>query len=189
MVKKLSLLMAAMAVLAFAVPALASAKPVVTKSAGVLANTGEKFTGTGSDVILNSSTLSEITCNKLNLVGTLSKNNTSEGVAGASNGEFTAAECRNRTGVFNFTAFRRTSITATGSPAANSVLASFEATVDVGATECKFTGTNIAGTFAAGKNTITFTGASGVKGGGCGTATLTGTFALEIGTTAVIFDE
>jgi hypothetical protein len=72
MMRKLSLLLAAMAVLAFAIPGMASAHKVTSK-AGTLAAIGSTITLKGGGT-LQSSILRAITCTSLALTGTLTTN-------------------------------------------------------------------------------------------------------------------
>ena len=188
MLKKFSLLMVAVAVLAVAVPAMASATELNTKSTGgeatrVPLNT--VVTGTGSEVTLTSSTLGTIKCKKLNLKGKVTTNNGTT-VEASSAAETPVQEtCLNGTKAVNVTSVTLTKLfsntTGTGT-------VSFTATVDVGPElECTFTGTNVAGTWTSPSSTLTFTSATGVTSTppACGTAKLDGVFSLEVGSSAV----
>jgi hypothetical protein len=191
MFKKLSLLLAAVAVLAFAVPAMASAHKV-TSSKNVLAATGSIITGTGSNVILNSSVLGAIKCSSLTLNGELTKNDgtTVEG-SGTTNNP-SAVDCTNGTRTVKVTSVAISKLTA----ASAGTWASFVATIDIEkpteTLECTFTGKEVPFTYTSGAgNTINFANVSGagITGTtGCGTAKLEATFAFEIGSTAVILD-
>jgi hypothetical protein len=55
MAKKLSMLLAAVAVLAFAVPAIASAAPSITSSEGVLASVGSVVSGSSTNAVTKTS--------------------------------------------------------------------------------------------------------------------------------------
>jgi hypothetical protein len=185
MAKKLSLLLAAVAVLAFAVPAFASAATptLVFSEGGALVPTGTQIKGTGTNVVLTSNLLGEIKCEKLNLLGTLEVNSLTAGIEGKNtNAEGEKPEtsnCKNGTKSVVVTNVTLTSLKSTVGGAAT---ASFTAKVDVG-TElvCNYTGTNVPGTYLNGGSTITFSGASGITATppACGTNKLDGAFVLE----------
>jgi hypothetical protein len=193
MTKKFSLLLAAIAVLAFAVPGMASAHAVTSK-ANVLAPVGTEITGTGSDVTLTSNLLGAITCEKLTLKGKITKNDgsTVEGSGGAEKPP--TVGCKNGTNPVTVTSVTVTKLFAGTVGGVSKTYATFDATVDIekpGETlECTFTGTEVPFTYTSGGNSIVFTEAAGIKGApaACGTAKLDGTFLIEIGSTAVILD-
>lgn len=181
MAKKLSLLMGALVVLAFAIPAAANAAPGITKSGGTLASVGQEFNLTGNDFTLTSATVGPVTCKTLDLKGKISKNNGVEFEAtGVS--AFTASGC-----AFTVTNFELTQIKSTSS---GKLTMNFVATIDIDPLECTYTGTNIAGSYTPGSDTIVFSSSSGVTSTpiGCGTAKVDGEFTMEIGSTAVILD-
>lgn len=185
MAKKVILLISAVAVLAFAVPANAAAATEVTQSAGVTAKVGTAFTATGSDFIVTSDLLGEITCEKLNFTGKLTTNDGTE-FAGVGDGGFTTSNCFNGKNSVSVTKFEVMNLT---SKETGSVVMSFVTTMDIGTLSCTFTGANVPGKYTFGSNTITFSSASGIKGSsGCGTANLDTSFAIEISGTSVILD-
>jgi hypothetical protein len=189
MAKKLSLLLAAVAVLAFAIPSMASAAGLTSK-AGTLAPVGTKIVGTGKEINLKSSTLGPIICGSITLKGELTVNNGSE-FAGKGVSETPVTEnCKNGTKTVVVTNVTLTALKSTGTGTGN---VSFTATVDVGSElECTFTGKEIKGTYEVGGSSLNFTEAlsTGITSSpaACGTAKLIGKFPLEIGSTAVILD-
>jgi hypothetical protein len=198
MAKKLSLLLAAVAVLAFAIPSMASAAGVTSK-AGTFAPVGTEITGTGTEINLKSSTLGNIICGKLTLHGKLTLNNgtnfAGEGVAETPKTE----NCKNGTKTVVVTSVSLTNLHNTAVTEAEvkegvgTGVASFTATVDVGTElECTFTGKEIKGKYKVGGSALEFTEAlsTGITSSpaACGTAKLIGNFPLEIGSTAVILD-
>lgn len=189
MAKKLSLLLAAVAVLAFAIPSMASAAGLTSK-AGTLAPVGTEITGTGTSINLKSSTLGNIICKSIILKGKITENNgTSFAGSGVAETPKTE-ECLNGAKVVNVTSVSLTNLHST--TAAHGVV-SFTATVDVGAElECTFTGKEIKGKYTVGGSALEFTEAesTGITSSppACGTAKLIGNFPLEIGATAVILD-
>jgi hypothetical protein len=196
MAKKLSLMLAAVAVLAFAVPSIASASEA-TLPAGTRAPVGTKIVGTGTDVILQSSLLGKITCSTLNLNGEITKNDGTTVEGSGANVSPTQSGCVNGEKAVNVTEVEVTKLfsTTTENEKHEKVLtstASFVAHVDVGPElKCVFTGTNVPFTFTSGTDTITFTSAAGVVGvpAACGTAKLTASFTLESTTgVALILD-
>jgi hypothetical protein len=175
MFKKLSLMMAAVAVLAFAVPAVASAASLTEGSTELAV--GARVVGTGTDIILTSNLLGTITCEKITLKGTVTQN--SGGVAKGSG----VAEKPGQTGCR-----RGTNEVIVTSVTLNELFTnttesyvSFETTLDIGPTECTYVGTKVKGTVDFGTDLITFSEATGVAGkqAACGTAKLDGTFTLE----------
>jgi len=91
MAKKFSLLMAAVAVLAFAIPAMANAAPEVTISAGTTAKVGQVIKGESTNAKTQTS-LGNITCAKTVINAKLTENTgTSVKVTGNGGGE--AATC------------------------------------------------------------------------------------------------
>src|ERR1700733_11750530 len=97
MAKKLSLLFAAVAVLAFAIPSMASAAEA-TVPAGTRAPVGTLITGTGKNVILTSSTLGEIKCATLELKGEITKNDGTTVEGSGNNTKPTQTGCENGPG-------------------------------------------------------------------------------------------
>ncbi len=188
MAKKLSLLMAAAAVLAFTVPAMASAAPEVTfaggEKAGQTVPVNTTITLTGTDVILTDSTVGNTTCGTLNLTGNVAVNNPTNGWTITSINQFTSANCINPNGTVVITSFELTDLKATVS---GTVTASFRTFIDLGTKfKCTFTGTNVTGAYTPGTDTLTFTDAAGISGVGCGTAKLDGSFTMEVGSSPVI---
>lgn len=188
MAKKLSLLLAAVAVLAIAVPAMANAAPTLR---GAVSHssiaTGETVRGTGSNVNIHSPLLGNIECSTITLEGKLEKNNDSEGITGSNSGQASppTTDCTNGTNTVNVTKVTLTDLKSATNGAAT---ASFTAIVDVGTKECTFTGTNVAAnTYSSGATSLSFTGATGITGApsACGPTgnTLTGSFELELAST------
>ena len=91
MAKKLSLLMASIAVVAFAVPAFASAAPAVTDG-GVLLAKGAKIQGTNIGAVTTETSLGKLSCGTIGLTGELTAN-TGSTVAGVGIGTGTSASC------------------------------------------------------------------------------------------------
>jgi hypothetical protein len=191
MVKKFSMLLAAVAVLAIAVPAMANATELNTKStggAGTRVPVNTVVTGTGANISLTSSTLGTINCKKLNLKGKVTVNNGTT-VEASNAGEAPEQEtCLNGTKPVNVT---NVTLTKLFSNETGKGTASFTAVVDIKNPEselkCTFTGTNVPGTWTSPSSTITFSSAAGVTStpAACGTAKLDGAFTLEVGSSAV----
>jgi hypothetical protein len=187
MAKKLSLLLAAVAVAALAVPVTANASSI-TSSAGKLAPVGTTLTATGTDVNITSAILGSITCSTLTLDVTLDLN---------SGSTFTATEgpelpaqsgCVTNGRPFLITGVEVTHLVSTTSGTGTS---SFILGLEIFTSpkvHCTFTGTKVPFTYVVGSDTIAFSNAAGVSGGPCGTAKLDGTFTIEIGDTSVILD-
>jgi hypothetical protein len=179
MIKKLSLLLAAVAVLAFAVPAMASAHKVTSK-AGTLAAVGTIITGTGSDVTLTSSLLGPITCGTLTLTGELTVNDGTNVTGKGTTNNPPSTDCTNEGQPVVVTSVAISSLKAEGTE----TNVSFVATVDINSpkpVECTFTGVKVPFTYTVGGDSIVFTKAAGITStGGCGPATLDGSFTIEI---------
>jgi hypothetical protein len=192
MAKKFSLLLAALALLAFAVPTMASAAKLT--EGGKLVEPGTAILGTGSNVELNSNLLGSIICEKITLKGTVTKNNGTEVEGSGENKEPGTTNCKNGVKPVKVTSvnlkklFVKSATEATGS---------FETTIDIGkepetVIECTFTGENIPGSFVNETDTVSFnTTTFSVKGSAaCGNAKLKGSFTLETTNgTPVILDE
>ena len=183
MAKKFSLLLAAVAVLAFAVPSMASAAKTATLTeGGVKVAVGATVVGTGTDVTLTSNLLGPITCEKITLIGKVTKNNTGE-VEGAGVPEKPGQTgCKNNANPVVVTSVTLKNLFA---EEANNAKASFSATIDIGTgaaeIECTFTGTNVPAEYTAGTDTVNFLTATVIIGSPakCGNAKLTASFTLE----------
>lgn len=188
MIKKFTLLPAAVAVLAFAVPSLASASKV-TLPAGTLAPVGTAIKTTGSDIIQKSNTLGALTCSLLNLNGQITKNDGSTVEAAGTTTTPEQSGCVNGTKSIIFTSIEITKLISTVS---GSGTMSYVAKEDIGTLACTFTGTSVPFTYTVGGSAIKFTEATGITSSpaACGTIKLTGEFKLEkTGTsTAMILD-
>jgi len=182
MAKKLSLLLAAVAVLAFAVPAMANAAvPTIQNSAGEPLGVPTNIVGTGSEVNLTSSSLGSIKCTTITLEGVLTVNDMTNGITGSNTGQPSppTTDCTKGKNTVNVTNVTLTDLSST---VGGDALASFTAEVDIGAsTQCTFTGTNVTGTYANGGDILTFAAAPNITSlpVACGTAKLDGSFTLE----------
>jgi hypothetical protein len=186
MVRKFTLLLAAVAVLAFAAPALANASSI-TSSAGKLTPVGTAITATGSDFTQTSNLLGSITCEKLNVKFTLTKNSGSAFEGSGTSEKPAQSGCRNGEKTLIYTSFDITNIASTTS---GSGTLSFTAVEDIGTITCTVTGTAIPFTYTPGTSAIKFASAGPVtsKPAACGTEKIDASFALEIGSTPVILD-
>src|SRR5882757_8371277 len=111
MFKKLSLLLAAVAVVAFAAPAIASAAPAVTMPAGTLLPKGTKIKGKSTNFVVNTS-LGNLTCESVAFEAELTEN-TGTQFAGVGVGEGTTSVCKlNGTTSIQFTDFTLVSFTS-----------------------------------------------------------------------------
>jgi hypothetical protein len=182
MTRKLSLLLAVVAVLAFAVPSMAGAAKATVE--GGLAPVTTKITGTGTDIILRSNLLGFITCATLNLNGEITKNDGTTVEGSGKNVNPTQTGCVNGKKEVKVTEVVVTNIKATEAKAAGETAkgtVSFTSKVDVGELLCEFTGTNVGFTYVSGTQVIDANESAGVVGAPtqCGTAKLTGEFSLE----------
>lgn len=188
-VKKLSLLLAAVAVFATAVPAIASAAPTVTKQAGVSAPVGSLLTATNvGPVKITSSLLGTIECETLDIREIKLTLNAGGLVNAESNGAFSTADCTSGTKDVTVTTVK---LEKTSSSVAGKGTTNFTISLDVvGGLSCTYTGTNVPFTYVVAGNHMTFNKAGPVDGApaGCGSATFDATYTLEIGSTDVILD-
>lgn len=183
MTKKLSLTMAAVAVLAYAVPAFASASPTATDAGSTSLPSGTNFrmtaitTGVTGVPMLTSTILGTIECNFLSITGTL-KTNSGATVTGNSGGIFTSTTCTNHGNPVSITSINVSDLVTTVSGKAN---LSYTLVTDVAGLTCAYTGTNVPGTYTPGKSIVTFNKAGTVDGSvaGCGNGTLDAEFTLE----------
>jgi hypothetical protein len=185
--KKLVLLAPA-AVLALAVPAMASAH-ALTSSKGVLAEAkGTAITLTGEDFTIVSSIWGQTTCKGLTLSAELTENNGTTVTAKGTSLSPPSDDCTGDGVTMKVTKFEITRLAAEGSE----TTMSFVATIDIETPtpiECTYTGTKVPFTYTVGGDSLVFNKAGGISStGGCGSATLTTTLTIEIGNTPVILD-
>jgi hypothetical protein len=189
MAKKLSLLLAATAVLAFAVPAFAHAETGLTMPEGTLITPGTIITGTNildpatgtKQVITTSARLSSITCESVMVAAKLTVNSSTEVKAGEAGAfEQTASICfrggRAEVKVFGI----QLNELQTKGGGTGKVSLSYKVEITPGGTVCTFTGTNDVFTYTPGSDTITIeNGALSVTPAACGSAALDGSFTLS----------
>jgi hypothetical protein len=189
MVKKLTLLAAAVAVLALAVPAFASAT-VLTMPSETKVPTGTLIKGVSTDTV-TTTPLGELTCESVEVQGTVTVNNGTT-VEGTGNGTSKTANCFVEPEHEPLTV-EKISLTNLKSSVTGQGTASFSFVAQLpGELECKFSGT-VPGTFVEGTGTLNLTG-HGLVGSPtiCGTekeVTFKGDFPLTTGDgTGVILD-
>ncbi len=188
MAKKFSLLMAAVAVLAFAIPALANAAPSVTSSKGVLAKASTEtknastITGTSTNVVTKSS-LGELKCEKVTVTAWLTKNTGTEVHATTDSGsQNKAVGCTAGGTPVEIT---DPTIVTLQANLAGSGTQTVSLTFTLPAVGCTFTGT-VSFTYVPSSAVIHIAGS--LTSTACGAATIAGDFTLEIGSTPVILD-
>jgi hypothetical protein len=184
MAKKLSVLLAVVGVLAFAIPAVAGANPPLTEFGGsAVVPVGSAATATSANLTLDSA-VGTVSCKNFVIKGKVTKNEQTSGTAAEStgNGETAATGCATEGTPITITkivlASLKTGTTlgfATGTGAAS---ISFTLTVPaLGA--CKVTGTNVPVTYSTTTmtNKFTFTNATlAVSPTSCGPITLSADF-------------
>jgi hypothetical protein len=181
MAKKISLLLAAVAVIAFAVPALASATTGLTSPAGTLVPVNTAFRGTNVGApVLTSSKFGELKCAAVVLNGKITKNNESEGAEGVGSGESTASSCTlPGGGLFKVKNLELINIKSSASEKEEGRV-SFKFTAFELPQECTFSATNDKFTYVTNSDVKTLLKAPlTVTGTNCGTATLDSSFTLE----------
>jgi hypothetical protein len=194
MAKKLSLLLAAMAVIAFAVPAFANAD-AVTMSKGVLAPvTNAEKTGPADATITGISTNTETTntpfgtlkCKEVMVSGWLTKNNGTEVSAVDDPGEGNSTkECT--VGTTELKIDNPTLISLSASTKGGTTVGlSFTATA--AGLSCTYTGAAVPFTYTAGGSSIHIAGVLKGSEAFCANPEIHGDFALSITGAAVILD-
>jgi hypothetical protein len=151
MAKKFSLLMAAMAILAFAIPSFANASEM-TNSGGGATVVGTKVIGTSSSasVTLTTSLLGALSCEHVTLEGKLTVNSGGT-VEGEGSGEGTQSGCTRSGSPITISDTTVTNIKSTVSGIGT---ASFVTTATINTTVCHFTGTNVPFTYKSGTDTL-----------------------------------
>jgi hypothetical protein len=158
-----------------------------TSPAGTLTPVGTRFTTTGSDLIMQSSLLGTITCSILNLNGEITKNSGGVVEGSGANSSPTQSGCKNGEKAVTITSFE---ISKFFTSTAGSGTWTFKMVTDISSLSCTYTGTSVPFTYTTGTNVMNFSSASGVTGSpaSCGTTKISGTFALEAGSTKSILD-
>jgi hypothetical protein len=191
--KKLSLLLAAVAVLAFAVPAFASASTGLTES-GSLVAVGTEVLGTNNGVITTtSSKTGNINCEEVKVYGKILANSAAEVRAnntGTANTSF-ATKCSNTNGAtVEVSEIKLNELKTTGGGVGT---ASISFKIKLGSLTCSYTTTTGSGTYVPGASPAEITiseQALSVTPIACGTtAKLDGKFKLStVGGTALVLD-
>jgi hypothetical protein len=194
MAKKLSLLLAAVAVLAFAVPAFASAATGLTES-GKLVPVGTNIVGTNvGNVITTSTKTGNITCGTVTVTAKVTANSSAKVTAAGNEATTTASSCTVAGGgVANVSKINLSSLETTGGGTGTAVL-SFQVELP-GGVICKYSTPGGTGTYnpsetAEGGNVITLSEVPlSVTPAACGTtAKLDGKFKMETdGTSTSVF--
>jgi hypothetical protein len=181
MAKKISLLLAAVAVIAFAVPAMASASTGLTSPAGTFlpVNTAIRGTNVGAPTV-TSSKFGTLKCEAVELNGKITKNNETEGAEGVGSGANTATSCTLPGGAsFKVKNIELTSVKSLMAETEEGH-AAFSFTATELPQECIFSATNAKFTYVTNTDVIKFTSVPlTVTGVNCGTATFDASFTLE----------
>jgi len=194
MAKKLSLMLAAAALLAFAIPSMANAATGLTTGGspgGVLVPVGTKIRGTNVGVITTTTNkVGNIECSTVTVEGEVTENSETKGIKGVGVGEGTASECNVGGNAATITNIKLNSL-ASSAAETEEGKAELSFTADLpGSTVCNFSTAagGTVGTFVTNSDKITFTKAPLVAAPtGCGKATLDGTFTLETLAGAAVF--
>lgn len=181
MAKKFSLLLAAIAVVAFAVPAFASAAPEVTVG-GARAPLGTEINGTSNNTITKTS-IGNLTCATVEISGEITAN-TGSTVAGVASGPASTATCFYK-GTTPITIDDPTLLSLhSGTAGSGTVGLTFEATLP--SLTCHYSGTAVPFTYSSGGNSLNLKGALKASPAGCGTATIEGTYTVTSPSGAVV---
>lgn len=184
MAKKFSLLLAAVAVVALAVPAFASAAAITDGSGNLLAN-GTLITGTSTNATTVTS-LGTLTCETVNVKGEITTNNGST-VEGNSSGESETSNCKLGKKTIAITDITLTRLHAEGSSKTGLISVTFVA--DLPELTCHFAATNLPFTYNSTTVTITNGDLEGTPEA-CEPGTLNGSFVITqtVGGGAVVLD-
>lgn len=185
MAKKFSLLMAAVAVLAVAIPAMASAGSVTSK-AGTFAPVGTVLTGVSTNAV-TTTTIGNLTCKEVKVTGKITKNSEAEGVAGTGTGEGTSSTCF----IGGSTPITVEDITLTSIQSLKGETpngkAGFVFKAKLPGLTCTYTASAAPFSYVTNSDKITFTKAPlTASPSACGSATLDADFTLTIGSTPII---
>jgi hypothetical protein len=180
MMKKLSLLLAAIAALAFAAPTLASASTGLTENGGLVA-VGSRVTGTNiGAVTITSAIFGNITCGEMMLEGEVKKNGAAVGVEVGAAGANSMGNCAAAGMAVEATSVTFTNLTSTAAEAGTGK-ASLSWKIDLPAVTCKFTAEAAPFTYVANGDVIKFAKAplAVAPAAACGVATLDAEFTLS----------
>lgn len=181
MFKKLSLLLALVSLAACAVPSVASAFGVTSKS-GVLAPVGAATTETSTNFTLVSSILGEISCQEVAVTAELRENKvTSVEADGILPG--TAVNCEN-----NGAAVQVTDFTYQKLLLGKTNLTSLTFKLDVRGLVCHYEAAGLTVKYTAGTSVTEVSGALKVAPAACGTTKLEADWTMKISGTPVILD-
>lgn len=180
MAKKFSLLIAAVAVLAMAIPALASATTVTV--GGSTAPTGAVLSGTSTNTVTTTEALGSLTCGTVGIAAKLTENSGGK-VAATGSGEGSTSTCKNGKKEITITDATLLELHST-SPTSGTVKLAFKADLP-GGILCEFSGT-VAATFTAGMSSLHISGS--LAGGACGSSSITGDYALTSTGGSVVLD-
>ena len=176
MAKKLTLLtMAIGAMLALAIPAMASASSL-TMPEKTLVPVGTAIQGTSTDVVTTTS-LGNLKCEKVTVNGKVTKNNGTE-VEGTANGASTSSNCFFKTNPIAIKNITLNNIKSTTIGSGTASL-SFEAEVKPGELNCKYSGSAVPFTYTSGTDSLLLSGGLTASPAACGTASIKGNFTLE----------
>ena len=176
MAKKLSLLMASLAVVAFAVPAFANAAAGVTEPAGILIAKGKLIEATNVGAVTIQTILVPITCSTVTITGEITVNSTTT-VEGIGKGEGIATTCTAGGKATTVTDMTVTKLHSAGG-GTGTIAVTFVA--DIAGVTCDFSSPNIPFTYTVGGSVIKIT--NGVLKGEptvCDPGKLNGEFTLE----------
>ncbi|HEY2477976.1 MAG TPA: hypothetical protein VGI17_04535 [Solirubrobacterales bacterium] len=181
-----ALAIALTAVAALAVPSMASASRLES-SKGILAKVGTQITLTGSSVALNTYLGAEV-CESTLSYDELHKNDgtTVEAVANVGGAR---QECNTGYGLIAHIKELKLQFQTSKSGAGTASLSFTSESGNEQPIICKWSGASLPFTYSLGGSQIVFNKAGGLTStGGCGSATLSGTFLVSIGSTPVILN-
>jgi hypothetical protein len=183
MAKKLSLLLAAFAVVAFAAPAFASAAPEVTIN-GLRAPVGTAITGTSTNFVIGTS-IGNVRCAIVEFSAETTINNGSTvGVVGTS--PFSTTKCSFKGGT-PITIDDATLLSLHSSEAGKGTLGpTAEATLPE--LTCHYSGSAVPFTYTSGGNTLSITGSLKASPAACGAAVASGAFTITSPGGPVVLD-
>lgn len=176
---KVTSLLAAVAVIAFAAPAVASASSGLTEK-GTLVPVGSTITGTNvGSITTTSETLDDTVCDTMTFKTELNQNSAATGFTALGTPTGSMSGC-----VWNGMAVKATNVAVVSlsSPSSSSGTgkASFSYEIDYPKLTCKYTASGVSFTYTAGTDVINFSDAAlTVSPAGCGPTTFDGTITLS----------
>ncbi len=182
MARKFSLFLAAVAVAAFAAPALASAAPEITIN-GVRAPTGSQISGSSTNTVWKTE-FGDFTCGTVAFSGEITAN-TGSTMAAKGTAPMTASSCFFK-GTTPFSVEDATLLSLHSATAGKGTVSLTYRAVETGLT-CHYSNTALPFTYPASRNTLTIKGELTASPAECGNTSIESTFTISSPGGSVVF--